>query len=77
MKIEDLFDAHNLNHLAAYRHLQNTGQWPKDFIPKETEFSSMWNILILSKLANAWLDYISTFFPGKDDTKPDTHGKGE
>ena len=31
MKIEDWFDPKNLDHLRAYNHLRNYGEWPDGF----------------------------------------------
>lgn len=56
MKISQWFDANNISHLNAYRHLERKGFWPAGFIPDDMEFENGWQILVLSKLADAWLD---------------------
>lgn len=58
MDILDYFDIYNVGHLAAYRILSETGSWPRDFIPKEVKFSTGWQIMIVSKMATAWIDYL-------------------
>ena len=56
MKISQWFDANNIGHLKAYRHLERNGFWPTGFIPEDIEFENGWHILVLSKLADALLD---------------------
>jgi hypothetical protein len=57
MKIEEFFDPYNIEHLKAWQHLEDTGFWPKDFIPKEIEMSSYWNYMLQSKMADAWVKW--------------------
>jgi hypothetical protein len=56
MNIKDFFNPYNVDHLKAYIHLNETGFWPKGFIPEGMEFDSFWQILIAIKMANAWLN---------------------
>lgn len=56
MKIQDWFDPNNIEHLKAYRHLEEEGFWQAGFIPNYITFDVGWQISILSKLANAWLN---------------------
>jgi hypothetical protein len=32
MNLADFFDPNNIEHIRAYRHLENTGSWPKSFL---------------------------------------------
>ena len=54
----DWFDPYNIEHIRAYRHLQNTGIWPCGFISAGVVIGSNWQILIASKLSNAWVDHM-------------------
>lgn len=54
-KFGDWFDAENMNHLAAYKHLQKTGTWPKGFIPENVEMEAQWLIHVIDKIANQWI----------------------
>jgi hypothetical protein len=59
MDLYDYFDVNNIEHLKAYRYLQNNGSWPKDFfanLPFSIEIGPHWNTLIKSKLADAYVD---------------------
>ena len=66
MDIIEFFDPYNMEHVRAYEHLQKTGQWPKGFIPKRTLFPTNWHLLIINKLANAWVHYMIKNFTLKD-----------
>ena len=50
----DWFDPNNMDHMRAYKHLQKTGVWPSDFVPKNVEMNSNWCTLISYKIADAW-----------------------
>ncbi len=51
MYIWDWFDIKNKEHLKAYRHLQDTGQWPRGFIPHDIEFGQGWQIILKGIMA--------------------------
>ena len=55
MRIDEWFDPANIDHIKAYHILMNTGMWPAGFIPDGMEFIPGWNILIMNKLADAWV----------------------
>ena len=42
--ILDWFDPHNIEHLKAYRHMENTGRWPEDFLPDDIEMVTVWRM---------------------------------
>jgi len=52
------FDPNNKDHVAAYRHLQSTGLWPAGFIPPGMEIPTYWNISVVGKLADAWINHM-------------------
>lgn len=54
----DWFDPHDVEHMKAYKHLNTVGMWPKGFIPDNVVMGSNWNILLINKLADCWLDYL-------------------
>lgn len=58
MKITEWFDPCVIDHVKAYRHLQNRGCWPQDFIPEGMTFPEGWHIIIAFKLANEWVKLI-------------------
>ena len=49
------FDANNIEHLKAWRHLENTGYLPASFVPAEVKFSNNWRIKVLARMASAYL----------------------
>jgi len=56
MDITDWFDIENKEHMEAYDHLRQTGEWPKGFIPRDITFIPEWTIILIHKLANAYID---------------------
>ena len=56
MNIVDWFDVNNFEHILAYNYLIKTGHWPKGFLPDNIKFIPNWNILIMSNLANAYIN---------------------
>ncbi len=57
MDIITYFDPCNVDHLEAYRHLQNVGTWPEGFIPEGTGFNIAWQTIIAFKMANLWVTF--------------------
>ena len=59
--IVDVFDPHSTEHMEAYKHLQKTGFWPKEFVKKfKNEIynsNNLWQIEILAKIANEWIKH--------------------
>jgi len=57
VNFDDWFDPYNMEHVSAYRHLERNGTWPEGFIPDDVEVRSdgLWNIIIVGKMAQAWL----------------------
>ena len=56
MNIADWFDVNNIEHLKAYKHLEDTGFWPKNFLPEEMEMPALWGVSLAHKLADAYID---------------------
>lgn len=56
MRIEKFFDPRNIEHIKAYKELQDTGVWPKGFIPEGTEFGPGWQVLIAFGIANLYIE---------------------
>jgi len=55
--IIEMFDPNNSNHIKAWIHLSNKGEWPKGFIPKDkVEFPPNWQVALVFKLAQAHVD---------------------
>jgi hypothetical protein len=57
MLFSEWFDVKNIDHLKAYRQLQNTGAWPVGFIPSGIEMGPHWQFLLLSQMTDAYLDW--------------------
>lgn len=55
MTIVEFFDIHNTDHLVAWRHLSNTGNWPENFLPENIKFPILWQIEIRDKMVEAWI----------------------
>ena len=53
------FNPRNKEHIQAFRHLKNTGMWPKDFIPENVKMDAYWHMRLVDKLANYWVDNFS------------------
>lgn len=52
------FDPHNIDHCRAYRHLQNTGQWPEGIEFHEVCDDSLWQVTLMKKITKAWIEYM-------------------
>lgn len=54
------FQPHNVDHLRAYRQLEETGKWPEAFVQEMDKAGVVshqgWQVVILSRLASAWLE---------------------
>ncbi len=55
--IIEWFNIENKEHLQAYHTFLTTGAWPKDFIPKDIEFTDLWQVTLNFKMAQAWCLY--------------------
>lgn len=60
MSIVDYFNPFNIDHIRAHVHLMKTGSWPASFLHGNTQviFDAGWQIGIMNKLANVWVDYM-------------------
>ncbi len=58
MNLLKWFDPTNKEHIGAYYHLGHYGVWPEGFIPEDTEFPHMWQVLLAQKLADNWVKYM-------------------
>ena len=57
--IEDWFNPYDKTHVAAYLHLEDTGDWPNGFLPGGVQFRDNWQCFVLGKLGQAWLDAVN------------------
>lgn len=55
--IVDFFDPHDINHVAAWKALEETGAWPQGFIPEGTVMSEGWHRSLSYKMADAWVEH--------------------
>lgn len=56
MDFLEWFDIGNPNHIKAYKHLSLTGCWPEFFLPDDIDMPVGWNISLLAKMANAYIN---------------------
>ena len=54
--IVDFFEVYNIDHIAAYKNLMDTGKWPEGFVPEGTASDPMWQVEIANKMAHAWVE---------------------
>lgn len=59
ISISEWFDPYNHEHMVAYRCLCDTGMWPVDFIPDNIYLPPGWQMLVINKMADAWLEYMT------------------
>lgn len=64
----DWFDVKNKEHLKAYRFLQSTGMWPKDFIPHFLICQSFWQHSLMAKIIE---QYLIDNLPTEEDEEDD------
>jgi hypothetical protein len=61
MRIYEWFDPDNIEHIKAYKELQETGTWPKYFYneikDKGIELGPGWQLIVAYKLADKWIEY--------------------
>ena len=58
MVFSEWFDPYNIEHIKAYKHLQDKGLWPEGFVPAEIEMDNRWQFKIWAKMADCWIRYI-------------------
>jgi len=51
MDINDFFNTDNAEHLEAYAHFRDTGQWPPGFLSLSIEYSSNWQTILAHRIA--------------------------
>ncbi len=51
----DWFDLENENHVKAFDTCRKTGSWPVGFIPDNVIMGINWQIEIIAKIANVWM----------------------
>ena len=54
--LTEWFDIHNTDHLLAWEHLNDNGQWPEGFIPSHVFIGDGYRAIITQRMANAWLN---------------------
>ena len=66
MNILDWFDPENIEHLKAYKYLQDTGVWPKGFLPEDVDnifisalepnILTVWRSHLANRLADRYIE---------------------
>jgi hypothetical protein len=54
-QLHEFFDVYNPEHLKAYLILQDTGMWPRGFIPADVEVETNWQFYLMAKFTDAWM----------------------
>jgi hypothetical protein len=54
MKFAEWFDINNIQHLQAWLHLYDVGEWPKDFKPKDIDIEPGWEHIISHQMAKKY-----------------------
>lgn len=60
MSIPVEFDPYNASHIKAYKTLCDTGCWPKGVTFAEVAETPQWPMVIMQKLALAWVNIFPT-----------------
>lgn len=55
MNVIDWFDLDNIEHLKAYKHLEDTGRWPEDFIPEGLTYVPLWQVTLRARMADRFM----------------------
>jgi hypothetical protein len=58
MTLTEFFNPYRIEHLKAYAVAKKTGFWPKDFIPSGITIDTLWQVAILGKMADAWIEQV-------------------
>lgn len=53
--IDEWFNPKNIEHLKAFRHLQDFGTFPDNFLPNHIIVTHNWYINVLIGMAECWL----------------------
>jgi len=69
MNIIEWFSPDNIEHIKAFKHLCQTGMWPKDFVPEGMDLPNLWHVGIANKLAMRWVEHI-TATPATSEKEP-------
>ena len=60
ISITEWFNPHDADHLRAYVVLIQTGIWPQGFLPSNITFPVLWTVVLIQKMADAWVSYALT-----------------
>lgn len=52
------FDIDNKEHLAAFKHMCDTGAWPIGFLPENIMMEPSWFIMVANKMAYKYIENI-------------------
>ena len=54
MDITNFIDPTKKLHVEAHKHLEKTGQWPENFIPKGMVLGYNWQMFVNAKMRTTW-----------------------
>lgn len=62
MKLSEEFNPYNVKHVRAWKHLEEYGCWPDEFIKwmndNQVVLDNDWFITMIYKMADAWTNHI-------------------
>ena len=47
-----------MEHIKAYKYMSDHGYWPEDFVTEITVYPSTLQVIIVAKMANAWVEQV-------------------
>jgi hypothetical protein len=56
INVVNWFNPDDIEHLKAFRELNQTGMWPRGFIPEDVEVSGLWQVHIACILADRFIE---------------------
>ena len=63
MFLTNWFNVYNVDHIRAYKIFLNTGDWPDGFLPENIQFKDQWQIILMSKMTEAWVKHADIVCP--------------
>jgi len=67
MTIVEFFNPMEIEHIKAYRYFEEHCHFPVGFAPDDIEYPKLWQVSLISKLAQYWIKYIEV--TNSDDSK--------
>lgn len=75
--IIDWFDPCNINHLRAFKDIQDGIPWPDGFLPEDIEFPTLWLTTLMSKITDIYIDSMLSKSFTNDEESPEIDPRTE